>query len=806
MTPVKESSDPLVRSLPLWRDRSSTPQERARALLRELTLEEKVGQLGSVWMTDAGGDFAPTFDGAAGSAAPRTAAELVTPHGLGQITRVFGTDPVTVPEGVARLIAVQQAVISQSRHRIPALVHEESLTGFAAFGATAYPTPLAWAATFDEDLVGEMAARIGHDLSSVGVHQALAPVLDVVRDYRWGRVEETLGEDPYLVGQLAARYVAGLESAGIVATLKHFAGYAASRGGRNHAPVSVGIRELRDIVFPPFEAALGQGKARSVMNAYNDIDGLPAAANAWLLTDVLRGEWGFEGTVVADYWAIPFLASMHGLAADAGGAGLLAIEAGIDVELPETVSYGASLVEAVRSGKVAESLVDRSVLRHLLHKIEAGLLDGETVVPADAHRVELDSDGNRAVARRMAAESLVLLDNPGGILPFGGEPWPRTSASVSRPLPKRIAVIGAGADDPHALLGCYAFPNHVLSGKPRGQLGIRIPTIVEAIAAEFPESDLRHAPGGDVFDAGTAIVEAVAAAREADAVVLVVGDVAGLFGRGTSGEGCDAPDLRLPGNQDALARAVIATGTPTVLVVVSGRPYALGAYSAAARVQAFFPGEEGADAIAGLLSGRYRPSGRLPVQIPADPAIATTYLQPPLGAHNPGISMLDPTPLFAFGHGVTAAPIEYESLSVDSPRVAVDGTVEVTLTLRNRGSVDSVEVVQLYQRDDIAQVTRPRVQLLAFARIAVAAGARRSVEFRVPADLFAFAGVDGNRIVEPGTVTLSAGRSASDRPLAATVELIGDERPLPHTRATRAEWTALDGSPSCEGRTPRIIR
>ena len=789
MTQLTESSGPLPRSLPRWRDRSATPHERARALLGELTLEEKVAQLGSVWMTDAGGDFAPTFDGAAGSAAPRTADELVTPHGLGQITRVFGTDPVTVPEGVARLIALQQAVVSQSRHQIPALIHEESLTGFAAFGATAYPTPLAWAATFDEDLVGEMAARIGQDLSAVGVHQALAPVLDVVRDYRWGRVEETLGEDPYLVGQLAARYVSGLESAGIVATLKHFAGYAASRGGRNHAPVSIGIRELRDVVFPPFEAALGQGKARSVMNAYNDIDGLPAAANAWLLTDVLRGEWGFEGTVVADYWAIPFLASMHGLAADAGGAGVLALEAGIDVELPETVSYGASLVEAVRSGKVAESLVDRSVLRHLVHKAEAGLLDGEQVVPAGAHRADLDSDENRAVARRMAAESLVLLDNPGGILPFGGEPWPQDGAGVAHPLPQRIAVMGAGSDDPHALLGCYAFPNHVLFGKPRERLGIRIPTIVEAITAEFPDSDVRHVRGGDVFDAHAPISEAVAAARVADAIVLVVGDVAGLFGKGTSGEGCDASDLRLPGNQDALVRAVIATGTPTVLVVVSGRPYALAAYEAAARVQAFFPGEEGADAIAGLLSGRNRPSGRLPVQIPADPAMSTTYLQPPLGFHNPGISVLDPTPLFGFGHGVTAASIEYESLTVLDGRVGVDGTVDAVVTVRNRGSADSVEVVQVYQRDDLAQVTRPGVQLLAFARIAVAADARRSVHFRVPADLFAFAGVDGARIVEPGTVTLSAGPSAVDRPLAVTVELIGEVRPLPHTRATRAEWT-----------------
>ena len=774
-----------------WRDRDAAPLQRARALLSELTLEEKVGQLGSVWMTDAGGDFAPTFDGADSAPAPRTPDELVTPHGLGQITRAFGTDPFPVAEGAARLVALQRAVISQSRLGIPALVHEESLTGFAAFGATAYPTPLAWAATFDETLVETMAARIGSDLRSVGVHQALAPVLDVVRDYRWGRVEETMGEDPYLVGQLGARYVAGLESTGIVSTLKHFAGYAASRGARNHGPVSIGMRELRDVVFPPFEAALRQGGARSVMNAYNDLDGLPAGANAWLLTAVLRGEWGFAGTVVADYWSIPFLSSMHGVAADAAEAGLRALRAGIDVELPETVSYGASLVAAVRAGTVPEDLVDRSVLRHLVHKAEAGLLDGSEVVPAEAGDADLDSAANRDVARRMAAESLVLLDNAGGLLPFGGEPWPQVGAVAPRALPERIAVIGAGSDDPHALLGCYAFPNHVLFGRPADELGIRIPTVLTAVGAEFPAADVRHAVGGDVFDPTAPTDAAVAVAEWADAVVLVVGDLAGLFGKGTSGEGCDAPDLRLPGNQDVLVRAVLATGTPTVLVVLSGRPYALGEYPAAARVQAFFPGEEGADAIAGLLSGRYRPAGRLPVQIPGAPGATTTYLQPALGGDNPGISALISTPLFPFGHGVTASPIVYEDLAVSTAAVPVDGVVTVTVTVRNAGATEAIEVVQLYQHDVSAQVARPTAQLLAFARIGVPAGARRRVSFEVASDLFAFTGVDYTRIVEPGAVTLSAGPSAADRPLAATVELVGEVRPVPAAHRTRAPWRLL---------------
>ncbi|SDH07464.1 glycoside hydrolase family 3 protein [Nonomuraea jiangxiensis] len=752
-----------VPGLAPWRDTTRTTDERVEALLAELTLEEKVAQLGSVWVqTDEPGDNAPLQhlfmeSGGAGDRLER---------GVGHLTRVFGTAPVTPAEGAARLRALQERVMAGNRLGIPAIAHEECLTGFATYGATAYPTPLAWAATFDPGLVERMAGAIGADLRAVGVHQGLAPVLDVVRDYRWGRVEESLGEDPYLVGQLGAAYVRGLESAGIVATLKHFAGYASSRAARNHAPVSIGPRELADVVLPPFETALHEGGARSVMNSYTDLDGVPVGASADLLRRLLREELGFDGTVVSDYWAIPFLASMHGVAEDDAAAGAVAMLAGIDVELPETVGYGEHLVAHVRAGRVAESVVDQSVRRVLRQKVELGLLDGGPLVPGGADGVDLDGPRNRDLAMTVAERSVVLLDNPGGLLPLD----PGTNL--------RIAVVGPCADDPRCLLGCYSFPNHVLDRYPEHGMGLPIASIREALAAEFPHADVRHAPGVDVSgDDTSGIASAAAVAAEADVALVFVGDRAGLFGGGTSGEGCDAADLRLPGRQPDLVEAVLATGTPTVLVVVSGRPYALGAYQArvAAAVQAFLPGVEGGAAVAGVLSGRVNPSGRLPVQIPASPSInPSTYLQPPLGRRADGITALDPTPAYAFGHGLSYSAIEYLDIVTDRAELRTDGAVEVRVTVRNTGARPAEEVVQLYAGDPVAQVARPALQLVGFARVALVPGERRAVVFEVPADAFSYTGIDLRRVVEPGAIVLSAGPSAAEPPLRAVIRLQGE--------------------------------
>ena len=757
-----------------WRDRGRTIGERVEALLAEMTLEEKIAQLGSVWMQPAnepgdGPNVAPLQD-----AFMPPGADPVEPgdrfvNGVGHLTRVFGTAPVSPAEGVERLRSLQERVIAENRLGIPAIAHEECLTGFATYGATAYPTPLAWAATFDPDLVRRMGRAIGDDMRSVGVHQGLAPVLDVVRDYRWGRVEETLGEDPYLVGSIGAAYVRGLEDAGIIATLKHFAGYAASRAARNHAPVSMGGRELADVILPPFEMALREGGARSIMNSYTDVDGVPAAADAGLLRRLLREEWGFTGTVVSDYGAVMFLSTMHRVAANDAEAGAVALQAGIDVELPETRCFGGNLVEEVKAGRVDESVVDEAVRRVLHQKIELGLLDGDPVVPDDASGVDLDSPRNRELAAAIAERSIVLLRNDRGVLPLD----PGTTA--------KLAVIGPCADDARTLMGCYAFPNHVLDRYPDHGMGLPVETILERVRAEFPDADVRYARGADVSgDDDSEIARAVEVAAEADLALLFVGDRAGLFGGGTSGEGCDVEDLRLPGVQGRLVEAVLATGTPVVLVVVSGRPYAIGGYTdAAATVQAFFPGVEGAAAIAGVLSGRINPSGRLPVQIPGSPFInPTTYLQPVLGGRTDGITVLDPTAAFPFGHGLSYSTVAYEALKTGRAEYGTDGTVEARVTVRNTGDRKVEEVVQLYASDPVAQVVRPLVWLVGFTRVPLEPGEAREVVFDVPTDAFSFTGLDGHRIVEPGAIVLSSGPSAADLPLSAEIRLVGDVRRL----------------------------
>src|SRR4051794_5851473 len=338
-----------------WTDASKPLAERVELLLGEMTLEEKLAQLASAWVGAelSSGNVAPMQEAFADPVSPEEAGA----HGLGHFTRPLGTAPVDPVDGARRLAELQEELVARTRLGVPAIAHEECLTGFATFGATVYPTSLACAATFDPEAVERMARAIGESMRAVGVHQGLSPVLDVVRDYRWGRVEETPGEDPHLVGVIGSAYVRGLESTGIVATLKHFAGYSASQAARNHAPVSLGPRGLRDVLLVPFEMAIREGGARSVMNSYSEIDGLPVGRDAQLLTGVLRDEWGFDGVVVSDYWAIVFLQTMHRVAGSPGEAGALALEAGIDVELPHVACYGGPLAELVRTGAVPEQLV-----------------------------------------------------------------------------------------------------------------------------------------------------------------------------------------------------------------------------------------------------------------------------------------------------------------------------------------------------------------------------------------------------------------------------------------------------------------
>ena len=776
-----------------WRDATLPVADRVELLLRRMTLEEKVAQLGSRWvqndMPAGDADPAPVTDHDANlnvapmqdvfAASGTVSLEEAGRHGLGHLTRVYGSVPLTATDGAAELVRQHRTVIAASRLGIPALVHEECLTGFTTYGATVYPAAIAWGATFDPDLVERMAAAIGRDMAAVGVHQGLSPVLDVVRDYRWGRVEETMGEDPHLVATLGTAYVRGLQSAGVIATLKHFAGYSAARAARNHGPVPMGRRELMDVILPPFETAVAVGGVGSVMNSYSDVDNMPAAADPWLLTDLLRDDWGFTGTVVSDYWAVPFLATMHRVAADTDEAGALALAAGIDVELPDTLGFGAGLVDRVRRGEVPEALVDRAARRMLTQKVQLGLLDPEWTPEgsvADASTVDLDSPANRALAREMAERSVVLLD-AGTALPLLVE---------DRPAPGRIAVVGPCAADPRTFMGCYAFPNHVLPRHPGLGLGITVPDLVDSLRAELPDAEVTYERGCAVQGTDrSGFPAALAAAREADVCVAVVGDIAGLFGHGSSGEGCDAEDLRLPGVQADLLAELLNTGTPVVVVVVSGRPYALGDVhgSSAGLIQAFMPGEEGGAAIAGVLSGRINPGGHLPVQIPRRPGGQPgTYLQPPLGVQNNGISTLDATPLFPFGHGASYTSFEVDDLRVSNAEVPTDGEFTVSVRVRNTGSRAGDEVVQLYLRDVVAQVARPVQQLVGFTRVGLEPGAGAQVQFRVHADRTAFTGRELQRVVEPGDVEILVGTSAADLPCRGRVRLTGPLRVVGHDR------------------------
>jgi beta-xylosidase len=811
----------------IWRDPSRSPGERVADLLGRMTIEEKLAQLASIWMgarTDGDG-VAPMQDE---FSEDLPGEDMLIRAGMGQLTRVFGTRPVP-PAAAARALAQLQArIAAASRFGIPAIAHEECLTGFSAWTATAFPVPLAWGASFDPALVSEMAAAIGRSMRSVGVHQGLAPVLDVGRDPRWGRTEETIGEDPYLVGSVGAGYVRGLQSAGVHATLKHFAGYSASRAGRNMAPVSIGPREFGDVILPPFEMAIRAG-ARAVMPSYTDVDGVPVSGDARLLTRLLRDELGFDGVVVSDYNAVSFLETQHGVAAGRAEAAALALEAGVDVELPSVRCYGQPLADAVRDGRVPEDLVDRAAARVLRQKCELGLLDpgwshrppvagadgrqvaggacsadgaaeaggparpavvpGELADQAQDARIDLDPPAHRVLARRLAEESVILLANGAAALPLG------PGASV--------AVIGPLADDPLAFFGCYTMPRHLGPSYPEAATGLAVTPVLGALRAELPAARISYERGCDVRSADrSGIAAAVGAARAADVAVAVLGDESGLFGRGTSGEGCDVADLRLPGVQDELLRALAETGTPVVLVLITGRPYALSHVIGrlAAAMQSFFPGVEGGAAIAGVLSGRVVPGGRLPVEMPRSPGgQPSSYLRSRLAGPHSG-SSVDPSPLFAFGHGLSYTTFAYTDLAIRAvpapghppaeaagaageshagatrPTVPADGAVEIACTVRNTGARAGAEVVQLYLSSPVAQVVRPARWLAGFARVPLEAGEARRVAFRLHADRTAFHGRSGDRIVAPGEFRVGIGGSSDNLVLAGAFTLRGPER------------------------------
>lgn len=730
-------------------------------LIDSMSLEEKVSQLTSYWVDQGAENVAPM----SGEMAADASYDLVTKNGLGNLTRVYGTRPVDPESRADWLVGEQKKIRERSGHDIAAIVHEECLTGLAAWQATTYPTSLAWGCSFDPELVRKMAKQIGEDMANLGIHQGLSPVLDVIRDPRWGRVEEAISEDPYVVGTIGTAYVEGLQSANVDATLKHFLGYSASIAGRNHAPVRSGLREIAEVYLPPFQMALTDGNARSVMNSYAEIDGIPVAGDPKVLTELLRDQLGFDGVVVADYFAVAFLHLMQRTAADKNAAAQQALSAGIDVELPGADAY-PELVGAVERGEFPLEYVDRALVRVLQQKERHGLIGGSGRTPTVPET--LDSLENRAVARQLAEESLVLLSND-GTLPLGEGT-------------KRIAVVGPNADSSEALMGCYSFVNHVLAHHPDLPDGIELPTVLDALRAELPGTAISYSAGCSIESSGPEQEEsirlAVEGTQDAEVIVAVIGDRAGLFGRGTVGEGNDVDSLELPGMQKQLVQALCATGKPVVLVLLTGRPYVLGwAFEGenvpAAVLQGFFPGEEGGVAVARIISGAVNPSGHLAVSLPRSSGSQPfSYLHPPLAGHNE-ITSLDPTPVKPFGFGLSYTSFTRENLVVNQSAEAGDSVV-AAVTITNTGDRVGTDLVQLYGADLYASVTRPVSQLLAYRRLTLEPGETATVSFTIPPWRFSLVDRNLNRVVEPGKWDLWVGDSCADRQTEAPLDLTGE--------------------------------
>ncbi|MFI5395402.1 MAG: glycoside hydrolase family 3 N-terminal domain-containing protein [Candidatus Binatia bacterium] len=751
-----------------------------------MTLDEKLAQMGGVWssgLLDEHGTFCNA----------RAVDKLA--HGIGHITRIGGATVLGPADSAAFANTIQRFLVEHTRLRIPAIIHEESCAGYVARGATCFPQAIGLASTWEPELIEEMTRVIRTQMRAVGAHHALAPVLDVARDPRWGRTEETFGEDPYVISQMGIAYIRGLQGPdlahGIVATGKHFVGYAASEGGMNWAPAHIPPRELLETYVTPFAAAIKEAKLASMMNAYHEIDGVPVGCSKELLVDLLRGELGFDGVVVTDYFTIPMLRSYHGIGRDESDAARLALDAGLDVELPASHCYGEPLRQALAAGTVDMALVDAAVSRLLRMKMRLGLFE-QPYVDAAAAEAVFDTPAQRALAYRIAQKSIVLLKNDGDLLPL--------EKSLTS-----IAVIGPGADSIRLLQGDYHYPTHLepmfgaiketdLSPRADGSVNLAqyfvpMTSVLQGIKGKVsPRTTVHAAPGCDVLGGSTqGFAEAIDAARKAQVAVVVVGDRSGLVDGCTSGESIDRAELGLPGVQQALVEAVVATGTPVVVVLINGRPLALPwiAEHVPAVLEAWLPGEEGGTAVADVLFGDYSPAGRLPISLPVTVGQVPVYYnhKPSGGRTNWKGDYLGTStkPLFPFGHGLSFTRFEYRSIEVSPQQVEVGGSVRIRVAVANTGGCAGDEVVQLYIHHAAASVTRPVQELKGFKRLALEPGQQKSVSFELAVSQLGFYGRDMRCIVEPGTIEVMIGSSSTDIRLRGAFEIIGepvDVRPI----------------------------
>jgi beta-glucosidase len=753
---------------PLYKQAGAPVDARVEDLLGRMTLEEKIAQMQCVWQKKAGIQNADTsFSAEKASAA--------YPHGMGMFARPSdrqlgavsaagdaGNTAHRGPRETAEYVnAVQKWAMERTRLGIPVLMHEEALHGYVAREATSFPQAIGLASSFDPELVTRIFSVAAREMRARGANLALAPVVDVAREPRWGRIEETYGEDPHLCGVMGKAAVIGfsgntlpLAQDKVYATLKHMTGHGQPESGTNIAPANVGERTLREDFFPPFEKIIRETNIAAVMPSYNEIDGLPSHANRWLLTDVLRKEWGFKGVTVSDYMAVDELITRHHLAATPKDAALRAVKAGVDIETPDPLGY-LTLAELVRENRIAVKELDAAVRRILKLKFLAGLFENPYADAAQADARTATADAI-ALAREAATRSAVLLKNDKGLLPLQPN---KVGRMLLLGTHAKDTPIGGYSDEPRHVVSVYEGLQEVAKSQGFSLAyaeGVRLTEGrvwgKDEIVFTRPEVNARL------------IAEAVEAAKSADTIVMVLGDNEQTAREAWADNHLgDRTTLDLIGQQNDLARAIFALNKPTVVLLLNGRPLSanLLAERADALLECWYMGQETGHAVADLLFGQANPGGKLPVSIARDTGQLPMFYNRKPSSRRGYIDGVT-TPLYPFGYGLSYTRFEISAPRLEKARIDVDGSTRVQVDVRNTGSVRGDEVVQLYIRDDVSSVTRPLLELKGFQRVTLAPGEQRTLAFDIkPSDLW-FYNADMKRAVEPGTFTIFAGPNSVD--------------------------------------------
>jgi len=753
-----------TRVLP-YRNPGLSPEKRVKDLLSRMTLEEKAAQMLCIWqqkpktLVDADGKFdlakARQFfkDG----------------NGLGQVGRPSDAGKGLNPRQMAETTnAIQKFFLENTRLGIPVVFHEECLHGHAAVGGTSFPQPIALAATFNTELIESLFTMTALEARSRGAHQALTPVVDVARDARWGRVEETYGEDPFLVSRMGIAAVRGFQGDSsfrdkkrLIATLKHFVGHGQPESGMNCAPANLSLRVLRETFFYSFKQALQKAGAISVMPSYNEVDGVPSHANKWLLRDVLRKEFGFKSYTVSDYfaiWELGYRPDTHGhfVAADKKESCRLAVEAGVNIELPDPDCY-LELVELVKKRVLKESQLDELVAPMLLWKFKLGLFDDPYVDPAEAERI-VGCDDHRNLARQAAREAITLLKNDGGLAPLDLSKY------------RTIAVIGPNAN--RTLLGGYSgVPKHevtVLEGI-KARAGNRAKVVYsegckitiggnwnqDEVVPSNPEEDRKQ------------IAEAVEVAQQADVIILAIGG-----NEQTSREAWalnhmgDRANLDLIGRQEELVKAMLATGKPVIVLLYNGRPLSINylAQNVPVIFECWYLGQENGHAVAEVLFGDVNPSGKLPITIPRSVGHLPVFYNFKPSARR-GYLFDDVSPLYAFGYGLSYTTFAMKNVRLQKEKIRASDSTRVIADLTNTGQREGAEIVQMYIRDVVSSVTRPVKELKGFQKVTLRPGESKTVTFEITPELLAFYDINMKYVVEPGDFTIMVGNSSRDEDL-----------------------------------------